>query len=417
MSLLTDVLVGLYIGALTGVFPAMVAWGLAFVFKYFTDVTLPGFGVVVLGVAIAGIQGGLLGLLDQKVATSPAALVALLVVMMATMYAHNRGDQMGENFPRRITLRRIRDRTLSRDVVERVGRFGQVRIRPREVVDVEGYPPLPDDRRAEIPARDWTFPGDLPVSELEDRLASRLATEYDLAETTVTIDRKGRATIGVAPAPGGLSRRVPDGKRAVSVNALIPTGVARGEEVTLLLPDGIVEGTVVSANSGDGPEPARPPMAEPTGEGDGRDGNGDNDDENGDKEATEPPPRAPTTRGGDGRVTVAVSRTDASRLLAADDATLVVRSRGTRREFELVSLLARAGKRFRKLAVREASSLAGRTLREADLRDAHGVVVLAIRKSGGWVVAPRGDTALTPGDELVAVGSRTDLDAFQKGVA
>jgi uncharacterized protein with PhoU and TrkA domain len=94
-----------------------------------------------------------------------------------------------------------------------------------------------------------------------------------------------------------------------------------------------------------------------------------------------------------------------------------VRSRGTRREFELVSLLARAGKRFRKLAVRETASLAGRTLREADLRDAHGVVVLAIRKSGGWVVAPRGDAALSPGDELVAVGSRTDLDAFQEAVA
>jgi hypothetical protein len=224
MSLLTDVLLGLYIGALTGVFPALVAWVLAFVFRYFTGVTVPGFGVVVLGVAIAGIQGGLLGLLDQAVATSPAALVALLIVMMATTYAHNRGDQMGATFPRRITIQRLRDRTLSRDVIERVGGFGQARIRVREVLDVEGYPPLPEDRRAEIAARDWTFPADLPVSELEDRLANRLATEYDLAETTVTIDRRGRATVAAAPEPGSLSRRVPEGKRAVSVNALIPRG-------------------------------------------------------------------------------------------------------------------------------------------------------------------------------------------------
>lgn len=422
MSLLTDVLVGLYIGALTGIFPALVAWGLAFVFRYFTGVTVPGFGVVVLGVAIAGIQGGLLGLLDSSVVNSPAALVALLIVMMATMYAHNRGDQMGAEFPRRVTLKDLRDRTLSRDVVERMGGFGQVRIRVRDVTDVEGYPPLPEDFRTSIAAGEWTFPADLPVSELEDRVAARLVTEHDLAEVVVTIDQKGRATVAAAPAPGGLSRRVPEGERAVSIDALVPTGVARGEAVTLLLPDATVRGTVVSAESGDGVEPAPSPESiesEPNGTRNGTENRGGFgvDEETEGEESVEPPARAPTTRGGDGRITVAVAREDAKRVLAADSATLVVRSRGTRLEFELVSMLVRAGKRFRKLAVPETTALAGRTLREADVRSTHGVVVLAVRKSSGWVVSPRGDTTLVAGDELIVVGSRADLETLQEAVA
>ncbi|MDY6778962.1 MAG: potassium transporter TrkA, partial [Halobacteria archaeon] len=77
--MVTEVALGLYIGVMTGIFPAFVAWVLGFVFKYFTGVSLPGFGVVVLGVAIAGVQGGLLGLVDPTVITSPATIVALVV--------------------------------------------------------------------------------------------------------------------------------------------------------------------------------------------------------------------------------------------------------------------------------------------------------------------------------------------------
>jgi hypothetical protein len=146
----------------------------------------------VFGVAIAGIQGGLLGLLDPQFVTSPTALVSALVVMMATLYAHAQGDRMGAEFPRRLTLRRIRDRTLSADAVERAGQFGQVRVRTTgEVGDVEGYPPLPDALRATVRNGEWTFPADLPLSELERRLEERLRNDRDLAEVAVSIDDRG----------------------------------------------------------------------------------------------------------------------------------------------------------------------------------------------------------------------------------
>lgn len=410
MNLPTAVLLGLYIGAITGVFPALVAWALAFVFKYVTGVTLPGFGVVVLGVSIAGVQGGLLGLIDQSVVSSPSALVALLVVMMATLYAHDKGDQMGQTFPRRLSIEGIRNRTLSREVIERVGGFGQVHVRVRgDVADLEGYPPLPEPVRAAIQKGVWTFPGDLPLSELEDRLSSRLATEYDLAESVVTIDRRGRAAIAAAPAPGSLSRRVPEGERAVSVDGLVPTGLARGDELSIVLDDQTVEGTVVSARSGTGAQAVQPRSVSPT-------PNPEVESPD-DDESAELPVRAPTTRGGEGRVTVAVARSDASAVLAAESPRILVRSRGSGREFELVSMLARTGTRFRKLALGASSSLAGRSLEAVDVRAVHGVLVLGIKTDGGWSIAPREETVLAPGDELMVVGTRSNLDAFQEVVA
>lgn len=407
-DLLVDILVGLYLGVLTAVVPALVAWTLGFTFKYFTGVTIPGFGVLVFGVAIAGIQGGLLGLLDPQFVTSPTALISALVVMMATLYAHAQGDRMGAEFPRRFTLKNLRDRGLSAEAVERVGRFGQVRLRATgEVGDVEGYPPLSDDLRATIRDGEWTFPADLPLSELERRLADRLRTEHDLAEVTVSVDDRGRATVNAAPPVGALSRRVPSGKRAVSVDALVPTGLARDDEVTVSTADGEVEGTTLSARSGtsDAKGASSPPVTTPETVADSS------------PEATEerPPRAAARTTGGDGRVTVAVPRNDAGRLLESDSARIRVRARGTRREFELLSLLRRDGKRIRQVDVAAGSPLDGVSLGESSLRKSHGVAVLAVRQSGEWAVSPRGSTRLSAGDTLFVVGSRDALDGFTEG--
>ncbi|MFC7046846.1 potassium channel family protein [Halobacteriaceae archaeon GCM10025711] len=403
-TLPAQVLLGLYLGVLTGLFPALVAWGLGFIFRYFTGVTVPGTVVMVLAVALAGVNGGLLGLLDESFIASPAALVALLVVMMMAMYAHAQGDRMGETFPHRITLTGLRERTLSMDVVERVGAFGRVRVRVTgDVDDIEGYPPLPDDVRAAIRDGDWTFPADLPLSALESRLADRLRTEFELAEVTVSIDESGRATVSGAPAPGRLSRRVPAGKRAVSVRTLLPTGLAQGDVVEVDLPDGSLSATVASAASDVASVDAKPP------ETDGGETHAE--------AAEEPPQGAPTTTGGEGRVTLAVSRPEARRLLGVEYAPVRVRSRGVRREFELVTLLKQTGREFRQATVRSGGPLDEVTLGEARIRDDYGVAVLAVKRPSGWVVAPRGTTHLEAGDDVFVAGSRADLRRFTEAVA
>ncbi|MFC7114096.1 hypothetical protein ACFQH2_02680 [Natronoarchaeum sp. GCM10025703] len=49
---IAEVLVGIYLGLLAGIFPGFIAFSIGFGFKYFTNVTVPGLGVVVLGGAL-----------------------------------------------------------------------------------------------------------------------------------------------------------------------------------------------------------------------------------------------------------------------------------------------------------------------------------------------------------------------------
>ncbi|WP_254272092.1 potassium channel family protein [Haloarcula marina] len=404
-SLPIEILIGIYLGLLVGVIPALASWTLGFVFKYFTGVTLPGFGVAVLAIALAGVSGGLLALADESITQAPNAeriITAIILVGMVSLYAHSKGDKMGATMPKRLSLKGFRDRKLSADVVEFVGGRDEIRIPVvGEVADMEGYPPLSDALRAEIRAGEWTFPADLRIGELEARMEERLRTEFELGDVAVTIDEKGRATVVAAPPFSGLSKRVADGRHAVSVDALLPTGLARNDEVTVLTPDAQVRGTVVSARTDGAKEDVETP----------------DEPEILDDDAPPAPVRAPTTDGGEGRLTVAVNRTDAQPLLRSESAKVVVEPRGTRREYELVSLLRRAGSRFRRLTIRPNGALDGVALGEAHIRETYGVAVVAVRKQGGWKLSPRGETTIEAGEEVYAVGSRDGLDAFAEAVA
>jgi uncharacterized membrane protein YgcG len=459
-ALPVDVLLGIYLGILVGIIPALVAWALGFSFKYATGVSLPGFAVVVVAIALAGVNGGLLAVTDPSITTSPNAatiVTALLLVAMGSIYAHAKGDAMGASVPRRLSLSELRQRTLSAELADLVGGGDEVRIHVAgSVADMEGYPPLPEDVRREIRTGEWTFPADLRIAELEDRLADRLRTAFDLGDVAVTIDERGAATVVAAPPFSGLSKRIDSSRRAVSVDALIPTGLARGDEVTVLTTDTQARGTVVSATTTDGEAPA--PAIEPR-----------SDDavataEPGAAASTEPEAaagaaRAPTTTGGEGRLTVAVTRTDAESLVGAERAKVVVESRGTRREYELISMLRRADHQFRRLTVGPDTPLDGTTLDEAALRTEHDVAVFAVRDDEGWSLAPGaegdsgrggagGDTGeggdvrrggddegggdgggsgesrdggagvtLEAGEDLYVVGTREALEAFAEVVA
>jgi hypothetical protein len=416
-ALPVEILLGLYLGVLTGIIPGLVAWALGFLFKHTTGVSIPGFGVVVLALALAGVNGGLLALADRSVITPEGGirvLVAIIVVLMIALYAHAKGDQMGASFPKRVSLSSLRERTLPSDVVELLGGRGGVRIEVAgEVADMEGYPPLPADVRRAIRDGEWRFPADLSIAQLEARLGERLRTEFDLVDVSVDLDARGRATVSAAPPLSGLSKHVPPGRRAVSVDALVPTGLARGDEVAVLTDGGRVEGTVVSARSD-----LSAPDAEPATGADeaSPDPTGGTDADRATDGGTDPP-GAPTTAGGDGRVTLAVPRSDADRLLGVDRSTILVKARGIRREFELVSLLRRGGTRFRKFTLRAGGPLDGTTIGDANVRDAHGVAILAVRRPDGWAIAPDGDVSLAGDDTVFAVGTRDALDRFGEAVA
>ncbi|MFQ3477330.1 TrkA C-terminal domain-containing protein [Halonotius sp. F2-221B] len=403
-----DILLGIYLGVLTGIIPALVSGVLGFLFKYVTDVSIPGLGVVVLALAIAGVNGGLLALNDPAIRSSENAasiLTAIIVVLLLALYAHAQGDKLGASAPKRLTIKSLRDRTLNTDVIELVGGRNQVRLTVvGEPSDIEGYPPLPADLRREIADGEWPFPADLPIAELESRFADRLQSEFDLADVSVDLDEAARARVAAAPPMGSTSRRVPAGKRAVSLAALVPSGIARGESVRIVTSETSVTGTVIAARSGSPSGGATAAAATPAGDDDALATDG----------GEEPPaslPAAATTTGGEGRITVAVSRSEATTLLSATEPQVVVCSRGTRREFELVSLLRRSGVQFKKVTVSPGGPLDGHTIGEVGVRDSYNVLVLAANHEK-WQVAPRGEQPLSAGDKLYVIGTGESLDRF-----
>lgn len=422
MSLPVEVLLGLYLGLLTGIVPAFVAGGLGFLVRYVTGVSLPGFGVLVLALSIASVQGGLLGLVEPTIAQSPRLLVAVLVVLMLALYAHNQGDRLGAELPRRLSLSRLRRRTLSADVIEFVGAAGRVTIRPTgEIRDMEGYPPLPSSVRAALEDGSWRLPADLPLSELERRLEERLRTDHDLADVAVSLDERARASITAAPPVGGLSRRVPDGKRAVSIAALVPTGLARGDDVTVRTDARSVPGTVLSVGTDLDDERETDP-----GEGDAGAETSSGDREPGAAPADDADTAtggARASAGGSGRVTVVVDDGDVRPLLRAETPRLVVRSRGTNRDLEALALLKRAGYVVRRVAPD--------ALGPPDAIDPSEGAVLAVRdrERGGdgrgqpWRFAPGLDGSLEPGDEAFVVaperapagGADPEIDDSSRG--
>ena len=398
-ELLFDIGLGIYLGLLAGIFPAVVAFTLGFSFRYLTGVSVPGLGVVVLAGALAGISGGLLGLLEEQVAQSSAGMAAFLIVLMLSLWAHSQGDKLGAAVPRQFTLSGLRQVGLSADLLERVDSYGQIRIKPiGSVEDIEGYPPLTEETRESIRADSWKFPADLSISELETRLTEKLLEEYDLSEVSISINADGLADISAAPGTAGLSRRVPSGKRAASIETLLPTGLAIGDRVEVVLPDSPVTGEVVSARTA-GAESKSTTETEPKPDGG----------------TEEKPARAPTTDGGDGSVTVALSTDEARRLVREEFAKIVVQSRGKSRDYEALDILQGDGNQFELVTVRDGGPFDGVTIGESAIRDRFGVAILAIRRRSERIVAPRGSRRLEAGDELIITGKPDAIGSFREG--
>jgi voltage-gated potassium channel len=61
------------------------------------------------------------------------------------------------------------------------------------------------------------------------------------------------------------------------------------------------------------------------------------------------------------------------------------------------------------------STLAGRTLRDADIGRRTGVIVVAVKRADGRVeFPPTGDEAFAPGDSIVMLGRRANLTQFRE---
>lgn len=407
MPLLQDVLLGLYIGVLTGVFAAIIVYILTFSFAYLAGTQLSVNYALMIGLGIAGVAGGpRLLMRNPDILRSATSLVMLISILLITLYSHQKAQDLGKALPpKKVIVNRLRKKTIALNAVKQIGPFGQVTVRPAGVVgDMEGYPPLPDAIRTGIQMDSWTFPADLPISELETRLKKKLERKYHLEDAIVSIDSEGRATVSAAPSIGGFSRRIPDGKQVVTVETLLPDGLAGGDDVRMTLDETTVTGHVISVR----------PDTEPSGAGEQSDTMTDAQMQ----ENTVPSPGAlETASSGTGRVAVAIDPGSVSNVLEEDLQKLYARSKGRIKAFEFVSLLRRYDLRFRKVTLGADGESLDRTLGELDFRDAYGVVVLALKRANTWRFAPDQTVRLQPNDELFVTGPKPGLDSLQAVIA
>ncbi|WP_339105080.1 hypothetical protein [Haloterrigena salinisoli] len=376
-------LIGVSYGLLIAVATAAVVAAVAIGLGYARRRRLPRFASVLIAVPLAGGIGDAIGVFDVDPLSAQAVRIAtaLFVVGVVAAYAGRLGWRLATELPRETSLPVERGQPLSGDAIDAVDAMGQVTVRASgDVRAFEGYPPLDPELRAALEDGAWRLPADLPRSELERRLEDRLATTDGLESVSVAVDGRGRATITAAPPTNGIAKQVPSGWRAVSVRALLPTGLAPGDDVRAVTEATTVAGTVLSATVRDdivadggrvAPDATETPAADDS-----------------DTGGTARP--AAAVRGGEGRVTVAVPTTDAETLLEADRARIVVEPGETTREFDAVSLLERDGTAIRNVTLTE-------PILEAIDSDAVDLEAFAVRREGLDAAADTGDETARPG--------------------
>ncbi|WP_415378749.1 potassium transporter TrkA [Halosimplex sp. TS25] len=369
-SLPVEVLIGISFGVLIGIVPAFVVGLSSFLLGYYGGRDVPRVVAIGVGLPIAAANGYYVGLIGRTVEQAPRLLVGALVAVMVALYANSQGAALAERVPRNLSQATQSQRTLSAEAVDAVDGSGQITIRTSGAIrDIEGHPPLSPDLRRTLENGAWRLPADLPLSELETRLADQLRTDYDLVDASVSIDARGRASIAAAPPSRDLAERVPDGWRAVSIDALLPTGLAPGDEVTVEAGSATASGHVLSASV----DPERGPTPDAAASGatptDGEEG-------------ALVRSRA-ETEGGQGRVTVALPTSEARSILGAERGQIRVTSHGTSHTFEAFSELERAGQSVRKVRL-EGDGAALDDVEVIGVRGAKGVGT----ESAGWEFQP-----------------------------
>ncbi len=74
--------------------------------------------------------------------------------------------------------------------------------------------------------------------------------------------------------------------------------------------------------------------------------------------------------------------------------------------------------RLEEVPIRNGSPIAGKTLREAHLRDETGALVLALRDAeGSFHTNPAPDVVMQAGEVIIAIGTQAELDDLTKFVA
>lgn len=382
VEILVGVAFGLLFGHLAAVFVGLVAYGL----EVTRTASLPKSVSVVGAIAIV-LAFGAVGepTTFQEIPDRHRSLqfpVAALLAGPLALYANSVGRRIGQDGahigPPPIGHERVLDEELTRSADAQ----GTVTIRSTKGTPATGYPPLPPTVQTAIEAATWRVPADLSLRAIEDRIETRLRTNFGLRAVSVSVDTSGQATVAAGPPAASCGSEIPPGCRALTLTTILPAGISPADEIGIQTSDEQVTGTVITTTGGGtntadgwesggcksngvgnvdwaserrGPIAVEPTSGQPTCErganrviSDAKNLSSESDSatKDADKVADTPTKNGQSTsaaNGGYGRITVAVPTVDCGSLLAADDCIVYVPARETDPALEAISLLERAG--------------------------------------------------------------------------
>ncbi|MWV38720.1 hypothetical protein [Natrialba sp. INN-245] len=391
----TEIIVGVSFGFVVGIGPAITVGALGTIGEYLSR-EFSGRQSIAVALPLAAGNAYVVGLIAPPATAirghTPRLAAASIVVVTLALYANGHGSRIGSELPIGTAGRLVRGRSLSGDATEAIDASGQVSIQSTGGVrDLEGYPPLPPNLRRSLGDEVWRLPADLPRSELERRLETRLRTSYDLSAVSVSVDGRARATIAAAPPTSVTGSRIPEGWRAITIEALIPTGLYADETVVLSTDATDVEGIVLETHASIDAGPSERDAGEVS------------------STAADHPTGG--SEGGRRRLTVAIPATDAEPVLGANRIHVTVPPDETTPTVEAFVRLGRAGHHVYRCQVGNVvASIDSETVDEDDITP---LVAESDVANGGpdtrhrWIVDPDLDRLEDRADVFVVADSTT----------
>jgi len=281
---------------------------------------------------------------------APGFAIFGIVTTLLGLYGHRQGERIAGDVPVTEDRRTDSRETLSPETVAAADATNRVSLDVTHGSDAfVGRASLSPEEWTDIESRTWKFRADLPIDELEVRLAARLRMVFGVNVTAVTIDRRGQATVTAEPGSETIAGQLSDGQRAVTIETLVPAGLESGDHVTLAVENTAVDGTVLGIGSTQNPArrrlsrggvtPNDTAAASSTGQA------------HDSAPAIEQPDRAVV--GGERRLSVAVDVDAVSTVLTAETVDLRVRSRGGNQSLGAFRQLHRTGAIVRRVTIDE----------------------------------------------------------------
>ncbi len=205
---------------------AAIAGTAAAVYRWYVRESIPAGLSLLLGLAgvtvylntsraLGQVMGGSTLPTEREVALFNVAAFALATG--SAVLGRRVGERVGSNVALRSSVDGV-ERDIGR-LVETVGRVVAVEL-PRDIDDVVGYDPVPEETKETLAGRTFLFPQRLTVADLHDRLVSRLKSDYAVGHVDLELAADGTVEhLALASRAAGIGPTLPPETNALAIRA------------------------------------------------------------------------------------------------------------------------------------------------------------------------------------------------------